>query len=112
MISDAYQRAANFDAANFQADPENRLLWRRSPRRIEAGSLRDAILAVAGNLNLKAGGPPIFIPLTEEEMSGVRPEHWPATTDPESPKRRSLYLVQKRNLRCRSLKSSTSPIRQ
>jgi hypothetical protein len=41
----------------FQIDASNRLLWRYSPRRLEAEPLRDAILAVSGKLNLKAGGP-------------------------------------------------------
>ncbi|HIE99791.1 MAG TPA: DUF1553 domain-containing protein, partial [Fuerstia sp.] len=33
-------------------DPENRLLWRMSPRRLEAEALRDAVLAVSGTLDL------------------------------------------------------------
>ena len=38
-------------------DAGNRLLWRFQPRRLEAESLRDSILAVAGNLDLRMGGP-------------------------------------------------------
>ncbi|MBN8624431.1 MAG: DUF1553 domain-containing protein [Planctomycetes bacterium] len=38
-------------------DADNVWLWRSSPRRLEAEPLRDAILAVAGNLNPKRGGP-------------------------------------------------------
>jgi mono/diheme cytochrome c family protein len=38
-------------------DSSNRLLWRFPPRRLEAESLRDTILAVSGNLNLTMGGP-------------------------------------------------------
>src|SRR5439155_16944816 len=38
-------------------DRGNRFLWRMAPRRVEAESLRDAILHVSGKLNLKAGGP-------------------------------------------------------
>jgi len=34
-----------------------RLLWRFPPRRIEAESIRDSILAVAGTLDLRMGGP-------------------------------------------------------
>jgi hypothetical protein len=45
----------NPDAA--QIDPGNRLLWRQTPQRLEAESMRDAVLAAAGELNLQAGGP-------------------------------------------------------
>ena len=35
-----------FDPAKAKADPDNRLLWRMRPRRLEAEALRDAMLAV------------------------------------------------------------------
>ncbi len=38
-------------------DPENRLLWRMSPRRLEAEEIRDALLAASGELDPAAGGP-------------------------------------------------------
>jgi len=38
-------------------DASNRLLWRGNTRRLEAESLRDAMLSVAGQLNETAGGP-------------------------------------------------------
>ncbi|HZN32274.1 MAG TPA: DUF1549 domain-containing protein, partial [Pirellulaceae bacterium] len=38
-------------------DSANRLLWHFPARRLEAEPLRDAILAVSGNLNLRMGGP-------------------------------------------------------
>ena len=38
-------------------DAANRLLWRQNPRRLDAESTRDAVLAVSGKLNLAAGGP-------------------------------------------------------
>ncbi|NBR84872.1 MAG: DUF1553 domain-containing protein [Proteobacteria bacterium] len=41
-----------------QTDPENRLLWRFPTRRLEAEQIRDAVLAVTGELKLEpAGGP-------------------------------------------------------
>ena len=40
-----------------QADAGTRLLWRYPPRRLEAEPLRDAILAVCGNLDDRMGGP-------------------------------------------------------
>ena len=38
-------------------DPSNRLLWRFSPRRLSAEELRDAMLAVSGELVVRDGGP-------------------------------------------------------
>ena len=43
------------DAA--QKDASNRLLWRKSPQRLDAETLRDAVLSVAGELNTIVGGP-------------------------------------------------------
>ena len=48
--------AARPDAARIDAD--NRLVWRKSPRRLEAESLRDAVLAVTGDLDPTLGGAP------------------------------------------------------
>jgi hypothetical protein len=39
-------------------DPENRLLWRMSPRRLEAEEIRDAMLAASGEIDLAPGGAP------------------------------------------------------
>jgi hypothetical protein len=40
-----------------QIDPENHYLWRANPRRMEAETVRDSMLCVAGQLDLTAGGP-------------------------------------------------------
>jgi len=39
-------------------DADNRLLWRRTPARLEAEAMRDAMLSVAGVLEAEVGGPP------------------------------------------------------
>jgi hypothetical protein len=48
--SRAYRMSSRFDAASFEEDPENQLLWRRDPKRLEAESIRDAMLAISGRL--------------------------------------------------------------
>jgi hypothetical protein len=40
-----------------EVDAGNRLLWRMTPRRLEAEAIRDAMLSVAGKLNSEMGGP-------------------------------------------------------
>jgi cytochrome c553 len=50
MLTSAYQQSAAFDRAKYKIDPENRLLWRMNQRRLEAESIRDAMLASSGRL--------------------------------------------------------------
>jgi cytochrome c553 len=52
VLSRTYQLASHADAALLAADPENRLFGRHATRRLDAESLRDAILAVTGTLDL------------------------------------------------------------
>jgi hypothetical protein len=56
LLSSAYQMGVAYDVRAGQADPENRLLWRMNRRRLEAEPIRDALLAVAGNLDPAMGG--------------------------------------------------------
>ncbi|HKI33426.1 MAG TPA: PSD1 and planctomycete cytochrome C domain-containing protein [Gemmataceae bacterium] len=44
-------------AANLAADPENRYLWGMNARRMEGEVVRDSLLAVAGELDARQGGP-------------------------------------------------------
>jgi len=50
--SRTYQLSCNTDEQNMQIDPGNNLLWRSSTRRLPAEVIRDAVLAVSGQLQL------------------------------------------------------------
>ena len=52
VLSRTFQLSCQFDSSNAARDPENRLLWRANRRRLDAESLRDAMLVAAGNLDL------------------------------------------------------------
>ena len=52
MTSRVYALSTAHDAKNFEADPDNTLLWRMTPRRLDAESIRDAMLLTAGKLDL------------------------------------------------------------
>jgi hypothetical protein len=78
-------------------DPDNRLLGRASRRRLEGEALRDAMLAAAGLLSEKAGGPGVYPELPEE--LGVPKAKWPVSTSAAERNRRSVYVFAKRNLR-------------
>lgn len=60
MLSDAYQQSHEVNPANLKLDPDNRLLWHFRPRRLEAETIRDALLAVGGNLDPKMYGPSVL----------------------------------------------------
>ncbi len=64
-LSAAYGEGYANDAKNFEADPENRLLWRTTRRRLDIESLRDSLLQASGELDTKAGGLPAR--LTEDK---------------------------------------------
>lgn len=57
MNSRVYQQSADFDEDRAGRDPENRLLWRWTPRRLEAEAIRDSLLAVSGTLDPTMYGP-------------------------------------------------------
>ena len=56
MLSSAYQMSSASNPDALRVDPENRLIWRINVRRIEAESIRDALLAVSSALDLSTGG--------------------------------------------------------
>ncbi|WP_435020037.1 PSD1 and planctomycete cytochrome C domain-containing protein [Tundrisphaera sp. TA3] len=57
LLSATYQLAAVEDPSNAQVDPANVYLWRANRRRLEVEPWRDAMLAVAGQLDATVGGP-------------------------------------------------------
>jgi Protein of unknown function (DUF1553)/Protein of unknown function (DUF1549) len=101
LLSSAYRQASTADNAAARAkDPENRLLWRFSRQRLEAEEIRDAMLAVSGQLNAKAGGPSVIVPIDPDLVQALyKPSQWAVAKDPAEHNRRSVYLFGKRNLR-------------
>lgn len=51
VLSHTYQLSAESNDTNVAVDPANRLLWRHSPRHLDAEEIRDAMLAASGKLN-------------------------------------------------------------
>ena len=58
LLSSTWQESTRFDQSKFSGDGDNRLLWRRSPGKLEAEAWRDTLLAVTGELDRTMGGPP------------------------------------------------------
>ncbi|WP_435007576.1 DUF1549 and DUF1553 domain-containing protein [Tundrisphaera lichenicola] len=118
VTSAAYRQASTVggEFARKQAtdDPQNTTLWRMNRRRMEAESLRDAMLAASGELNMKAGGPGVLVPIEQEVEDLIFTEAevvdlWPVTPDPSEHLRRSLYLFRKRNVRYPMFDAFDSP---
>ncbi|MSQ96183.1 MAG: DUF1553 domain-containing protein [Gemmataceae bacterium] len=61
VTSKTYQQSslAVPDAVSMLKDPDNRLLWKMTPRRLDAEQIRDAMLMVTGQLDRKVGGPSV-----------------------------------------------------
>jgi len=52
VMSRTYQLSSTPNAANSEIDAENEFYWKANHRRLDAESLRDAILAISGELDL------------------------------------------------------------
>jgi hypothetical protein len=74
-------------------DPENKLVHRMPVQRLEAESIRDAILAVAGSLDLKMLGPSVPPHISSYQDGRGKPESGPL----EGNGRRSIYIQVRRN---------------
>jgi hypothetical protein len=94
LHSRAYQLAGTDDRSNREADPDNRLLWRRSREALAAESIRDAMLAVSGRLDRATPGGHPFPDVNTWGYTIHAPFH--AVYD--SP-HRSVYLMVQRNRR-------------
>ena len=97
LMSNTYRQASG--AAN-EKDPDNKLLSKFHRRRLEAEEIRDAMLAAGGDINEKAGGPSVIVPIDAELVKALyKPSQWAPAKDPADYERRSVYLIAKRNLR-------------
>jgi hypothetical protein len=100
LMSNAYQMSSRCeDREAERVDPGNDLLWRQNLRRLEAEAIRDGILTVSGELNLKMGGRGFFPHLAGEVLAGAsRPGlDWQKTTIAEQ-SRRSIYSYIRRTM--------------
>ena len=92
MLSNTYQTSSRTQSEAAEVDPENTLLWRGPLRRLEAESLRDALLAVSGQLDRRMGGSLLHVGNREFLFDHTSKD----TTNYDSPLR-SLYLPVIRN---------------
>ena len=90
VTSSTYRQSSAPDRAKEKLDADNRYLWRMNRTRLDAESLRDAILSVSGKLDRTAGGPSV-------QQFAFKDDHSPvydyARFDADAPGsyRRSIY---------------------
>jgi hypothetical protein len=65
VTSTAYRQSSRREPTAEKVDPDNRLLARMPVRRLEAETIRDAIVATSGSLNRSTFGPPAPVALDE-----------------------------------------------
>jgi hypothetical protein len=104
VTSSAYRQSSRATRERAADDPENTMLYRMNRRRLDAEGVRDAMLAVSGDLNPKASGPGVLAPIEKEVEDLIFTEAevvdlWPEDRNPVEHLRRSLYLFRKRNVR-------------
>ena len=91
MNSAVYQQSSDENPANRRVDPANRYLWHYERQRLEAESIRDAMLFASGEIDLSRPGSHPFPP----------PEKWTWTQhapfkERYDTKHRSVYLMTQR----------------
>jgi len=91
MLSRAYRLASLESPPNAASDVNNDLRWRFNRRRLDAEEIRDAMLAVSGNLDRSMSGPHAFPPESQWRYTQHTPFYGVYETD-----RRSVYLMQQR----------------
>ena len=110
VTSSTYRQSSKARPDAMQKDPLTRLLWRQRLRLLEAEALRDSILAVAGSLNERIGGPGVKPRMLPDLLSASQRNKWPVVKK-EGPEhwRRSVYVYVKRQLRLPLLELFDAP---
>ncbi len=93
LNSAVYQQSSEHNAKFAKTDSGNALLWRMNRNRLDAESIRDAVLQISGKLDLKMGGPPVKQFYMEDNNGLNTPIVDYSRFDVDSPEnfRRSIY---------------------
>ena len=103
LLSSVYRQSSDYREDLHQADAENKLLAVFPRQRLEAEQVRDSLLAAAGKLEEKVGGPSVYPPLPKNinatNSANVNGDPaWKTSKDDKDHNRRSLYIFTRRSL--------------
>lgn len=103
VLTRAYRLSSESTPEHLTADPENRLVWRHSPRRLSAEEIRDAQLAASGTLDAarESGSPAKELRVIELRNNG--PEAKKIVDYANASLKRSVYLPLLRTIVPKSL---------
>jgi hypothetical protein len=102
LLSSVYRQSSASRADGLAADPDNRLYWRWPMRRLQAETIRDSMLAAAGQLDVAPFGP--YVPTQQTAVGEVVVDEKTAGA-----RRRSVYLQQRRSQTLSLLKVFDAP---
>jgi hypothetical protein len=102
VTSTTYRQASSARVEGLAADPDDKLLWRLPPRRLEGEMIRDAVLEAAGTLDSKMYGEAVG---TEEKKSGEI-----VPIDETKGGRRSIYQIVRRSAPQSFLNAFDAPV--
>ena len=117
VMSGTYRQSSHLTPGQFALDPNNRLLARGPRFRLDAETIRDSALSVAGLLDDTIGGASVY-PYHPDGLwleINNRPGYsraYPHTTDPSQLYRRSLYTFWKRTVPPPSMATFDAPERE
>jgi hypothetical protein len=96
VTSATYRQSSTPPEASLAGDPENSQFGRMPRHRLEAEAVRDSLLAVAGQLDQRIGGPSVFpdLPPGIDTRGG-----WTRSESESDRNRRSIYVFVRRNLK-------------
>ncbi len=100
MKSSTYMQTVKWDQPRYEIDPENKLFWRKEPRRLEGEIIRDSIMNTAGTLNRKMFGPSVKPWVSKDAINTGSTNKWPVNVkDGPDTCRRSIYVFMRRSMR-------------
>lgn len=117
MTSQAYRQVSIRNKKQDMIDPDNRLLGRMNVQRMEAETIRDAILSLSENLNLKLHGKPVPVTENDEGQVIIGVNTTDSANRPTGKKidmkgeqyRRSIYIQARRSLKLSFLDAFDAP---
>ncbi len=109
VTSAVYRQASRHDVKAAAVDADNKYLWRMNRTRLDAESVRDAVLLAAGRLDCTMGGPSVkqFI---EKPGIHVTPSVDYVAFDPDRPERAGAACTASSSARCRTRSSTRSTV--
>lgn len=99
VSSQTYQQTSRVNESLLEIDPTNQLLTRGPRFRVEAETVRDMAMSIAGLIHHRMGGPSVIPPVPQSvlDYNYTYPGYWTPATGPER-YRRTVYGFRKRSM--------------